>query len=258
MVKTEYATPTGRLAMSPVEARRIIGETLPNANAEPNIEIQQVSVTDDGFSFLRVNKGFDKPDIVRHSYRFPELHAVEASHSSFYLPGYWYVTLPGDLDLYWRQREGAEPFAKAINAILYHASPQRLTEDAAEFEAFKERARTWRALQDKPAISEEVRRYRVMAEDSFRNKKFDEAIHSYEAGLDLCPFWPDGHFNAALLCAEVGMYGPAVAHMKRYLALVPDAPDARTAQDKLYVWEGKLGRSQVHGAPAGDAMKRWY
>jgi hypothetical protein len=29
--------------------------------------------------------------------------------------------------------------------------------------------------------------------------------------------------------------------MKRYLALVPDAPDARAAQDKIYDWERKAG-----------------
>jgi hypothetical protein len=34
----------------------------------------------------------------------------------------------------------------------------------------------------------------------------------------------------------------AVAEMNRYLVLVPDAPNASAAQDKIYEWEGKAGR----------------
>lgn len=30
------------------------------------------------------------------------------------------------------------------------------------------------------------------------------------------------------------------AAMERYLALVPDAPDARAARDKIYPWKGRL------------------
>ena len=40
-----------------------------------------------------------------------------------------------------------------------------------------------------------------------------------------------------MLLAEIGEYGTAVAAMKRYVALAPDAPDARAAQDQIYKWE---------------------
>jgi hypothetical protein len=39
---------------------------------------------------------------------------------------------------------------------------------------------------------------------------------------------------------NVGDYIGAVREMTRYLTLVPNAPDARAAQDKAYLWEGKL------------------
>jgi hypothetical protein len=43
----------------------------------------------------------------------------------------------------------------------------------------------------------------------------------------------------AALCEE---FDEAVAEIKKYLALVPDAPNARAAQDKIYEWDGRAGR----------------
>jgi hypothetical protein len=40
-----------------------------------------------------------------------------------------------------------------------------------------------------------------------------------------------------LLSAQVKQYDDAIYHMKKYLLLVPDASDARGAQDKIYEWE---------------------
>jgi hypothetical protein len=41
----------------------------------------------------------------------------------------------------------------------------------------------------------------------------------------------------ALLYAEKQDFERAVKNMKKYLLLLPDAPDARAAQDKIYEWE---------------------
>jgi hypothetical protein len=43
---------------------------------------------------------------------------------------------------------------------------------------------------------------------------------------------------------EVGNFNTAVIEMKRYLLLVPDAPNTRAAQDKIYIWEGKANAAQ--------------
>jgi tetratricopeptide (TPR) repeat protein len=104
---------------------------------------------------------------------------------------------------------------------------------AAEFAAI---VTTFRAANPKPVISEDVRRYKIMAEANYRAKRFNAAATNYEAGLKLAPWWPEGHFNAALLLGATGRYSEAIQHMDKYLALVPDAPDARQAQDKIYVW----------------------
>ncbi len=74
-------------------------------------------------------------------------------------------------------------------------------------------------------------------------KNFSEAAALYEKGLDLLPWWPEGRFNRATVLGEIGEYETAIDDMKRYLELVPDAPDARSAQDQIYKWEALLGRS---------------
>jgi regulator of sirC expression with transglutaminase-like and TPR domain len=104
----------------------------------------------------------------------------------------------------------------------------------------QQQAEFWRTRQQKPPLPEEVRRARVQAEDALQSKDFERAVKYYEQGLAIEPMWPDGHFNAALVSGELQMYANAVLHMKRYLALSPNAKDAEAARDRIYVWEGKL------------------
>jgi len=47
---------------------------------------------------------------------------------------------------------------------------------------------------------------RIAAEDAIKNSHPDAAQEYYEEGLDLYPTWPEGHFNAALIAAELGDY----------------------------------------------------
>jgi hypothetical protein len=109
---------------------------------------------------------------------------------------------------------------------------------------FQQEAAAWRALAVKPAISEEVRRHRILAEDAVNEKRFETAVEEYEAGLEINSVWPEGHFNAALLCAELGYYSEAVHHMRAYTQLVPEAPDAQQARDQMVIWEAKLARTR--------------
>lgn len=105
---------------------------------------------------------------------------------------------------------------------------------------FAEMASRYRASTDKPPFPEEARRFRVQAESAVREKRLAEAVRLYQSALKIVPWWPEGHFNRSLVLAELNRYGEAISEMKRYLALVPDAPNARAAQDKIYEWEGKL------------------
>jgi tetratricopeptide (TPR) repeat protein len=115
-----------------------------------------------------------------------------------------------------------------------------------DFEAV---ARSYRAEAVKPELPESARRWRVQAESAVRAQRFDEAADLFDAALLEAPWWPEGHFNRALVLGEAGDPAGAITEMRRYLALVPEAPDARAAQDKIYEWEGQV----TAPAPAAPA-----
>jgi hypothetical protein len=101
-------------------------------------------------------------------------------------------------------------------------------------------ARTYSSLAVKPPLPEEIRRYEVQAEDAVSRKDFAGAAQRYQAALAVAPWWPEGRFNLALVLGESGQLRVAVVEMQRYLALVPNAPNARMAQDRIYLWQGRM------------------
>ncbi len=107
---------------------------------------------------------------------------------------------------------------------------------------FKSKAVAWQQMAVKPALPEEARRHQVLAEYAYKNKDVAKAIMEYTAALNIYPYWPDGQSNVANLCAELGTrrgYDLAVFHMQVYLMLVPNAPDAKAAQDSIFIWADK-------------------
>jgi tetratricopeptide (TPR) repeat protein len=102
---------------------------------------------------------------------------------------------------------------------------------------FAEIAARYRAMAEKPPFPEEARRFRVQAEAAVQGKRLGDAERLYGEALKVVPWWVEGYFNRALLLGELGNPHGAIASMKRYLLLAPDAPQARAAQDKIYVWE---------------------
>jgi peptidylprolyl isomerase len=125
---------------------------------------------------------------------------------------------------------------RIIKMKLADEQPPPSPEEQANFD---EVVRTYRAAAKKPVLPEDAHKFKVQAESAVREKQFDEAIGLYAQALKVAPWWPAGHFNRALLLAETDAYADAIAEMKRYLLLVPDASDARAAQDKVYEWERK-------------------
>lgn len=130
--------------------------------------------------------------------------------------------------------------ANALYVLKY-----RLFREARE--DFVSTALEYRAASPKPQVPEEARRFKVQAESAIRDKRFAEALVHYGAALAVAPWWPEGHFNSAVILAELGDYGAATREMTRYLELVPDAADARQARDRIYEWDGK--HSAQWGAP---------
>jgi formylglycine-generating enzyme required for sulfatase activity len=102
---------------------------------------------------------------------------------------------------------------------------------------FQEVVNKYLAANPKPEMPELARKFRVQAEFAAQEKRLDKAIELYRKALDIVPWWPEGHYNLALVLGETKKYRDAMAEMQRYLLLSPAAPEARTAQDKIYQWE---------------------
>jgi tetratricopeptide (TPR) repeat protein len=124
--------------------------------------------------------------------------------------------------------------AFAPGSELYGELAARNTAKTASFE---EEAGKYRELAVKPELPEEARKLKVQAEAAVRRKEFGTADARYLDALKIAPWWPEGHFNRALILGEMSRYRNAIEEMTRYLILVPDAPDARAAKDKIYEWE---------------------
>jgi len=142
----------------------------------------------------------------------------------------------------------AGQLVQALNQLItdaHEGHPYSCTwnpeDQKAELAAFEQRTAAWRAMPTKLAISEEVYKDRLLAEDAFKNKDLDSAIRYYEAGVAADPTWAQGWYNAALLYAELKNYSRAADRMKHYLILMPDAPDAQAAKDNAILWEAKAG-----------------
>jgi tetratricopeptide (TPR) repeat protein len=126
--------------------------------------------------------------------------------------------------------------ADAFN-VLKNASPQTVEDEEL---AFREVVRSYRSRATNPDIPEAARRFKVQAEGAVHDKDYDAAADLYGQAIGVAPWWPEGHFNRALVLSETAEFSDAITEMKRYLELVPDAPDARAAQDKIYEWERKV------------------
>lgn len=108
---------------------------------------------------------------------------------------------------------------------------------------FEPIAAEYRLLSVKPTITEDERRLIVQANESTQEKQYDLAIDLYNKIIERNPTsYPAAYFNLALLYEQQRYYTFAITSMKKYLMLVPEAPDARSAQDKIYGWELKTSK----------------
>lgn len=122
------------------------------------------------------------------------------------------------------------------------AKRQKAISDSLAFENFKVQAARYRGLDVKPSELEEARKYIVQASALIEERKYDEAIEWYEKAISLDPLYPVEYYNYGILLGQQGSYEKAILAMKKYILLVPNAPNARTAQDKIYLWEFKMGK----------------
>lgn len=141
--------------------------------------------------------------------------------------------------------EKAQQFADALQAIRdYAAKGMFIGQDEAD--SFAQVVTRYQGTNPKPVLTEEARKLKVQAAFAVGKKQYTQAIARYEEALTIAPWWADGHFNRALLLGEAEHYADAVSEMKKYLALEPNAQDARAAQDKLYQWEDEAKTAKIH------------
>jgi len=108
---------------------------------------------------------------------------------------------------------------------------------------FKPIASQYRTQTPKPTVTEEQRKYIVQANLFVQQKEYNKAIDMYRKVIDIhATSYPAAYYNRALLFAEMRKFDIAIYEVKKYLLLVPDASNARAAQDKIYEWEAAMGK----------------
>lgn len=136
--------------------------------------------------------------------------------------------------LYFKDLVDAQKLADDLFSLQQNLKKQKEAKDA----LFEAQAAQYRALPVKPKVSEDQRKFIVQANALSQQKEYVRAMNMYKKALQLDPSsYPEAYFNMALLSAQAGGFQYAISYMKKYLLLVPDAKDARSAQDKIYEWE---------------------
>jgi hypothetical protein len=153
--------------------------------------------------------------------------------------------------------EAVQAFVNALNTLRLYARTYDPAHDLAPpcfadkdeqariWAEFQQQAAAWRALPSRPALSSAVRKQLLLAEDAVNQKQFEAAAAAYDAGTQIDPMWPEGHFNAAAIYGELKDYDDAVWHMRCYLELMPYAPDTQAARDQMLLWQAKAEQQAV-------------
>lgn len=129
-------------------------------------------------------------------------------------------------------------YKKLADYLFFFAHPFMVQHYDSLLARFKTIADQYHALQVKPFVSEEQRKYIVQANAMSQNKEYNKAIDLYNKALEVDQTaYPAAYSNLALLSSQIQNYDGAIFYMKEYLLLEPEAADARSAQDKIYEWE---------------------
>lgn len=209
-------------------ARNVLVTSLKGNKNTTDVRItsNSVSITNSGRKFVVVRMLSELPEISAHSRR---IWLAGRDSELFYIYG-------GDSDM--------KRTANALYILKRNAIKQK--KEVEEFDSrFAASLADYRKMAAANAtLPEEANKYKVQAEGAVRDKEFDDAADFYAKALKIAPWWPAGHFNRALVLGEAGDYEMARREMNYYLQLVPGAPNARAAQDKIYEWERQESKAK--------------
>ena len=112
-------------------------------------------------------------------------------------------------------------------------------------------------------VSDEARRYfdRGMAAVELAKSPddFKAAINEFKQATVLAPDWADAHFNLGKVQEAVEMYTDAIASLRRYLQLAPNATDASEVASLInkieYKAENKITAAKSFGIL--DQLSKW-
>ena len=191
-----------------------------------NPDIRGIELSEDGRTLVLVETDGDRSNTV-------PVRSLRVSGKTLGNLGWVYFNDNGSLYL----ATSPDEARRVLDAlIVIKEAPSRAQRRA----AFAEIAKAYRAAAVKPMPGEDVRRYVVQAQAAVREERFADAAAAYEKALAIAPWWPEGHANRAFILAATGDFAQAVGEMQDYLALVPNARNARQMQDKVYEWQAKV------------------
>ncbi|MBA4389937.1 MAG: hypothetical protein C0399_03265 [Syntrophus sp. (in: bacteria)] len=92
-------------------------------------------------------------------------------------------------------------------------------------------------------VPKEARRHmargQAAVEIAKSSAELEDAIKEFQEASRLAPTWPDPYYNLGLTQEKAGKLKEAVASLKQYLRLAPNAPDAAKIQEHIYKLEYK-------------------
>jgi tetratricopeptide (TPR) repeat protein len=199
----------------------------------------------------QVKVGDDKIEIIYNKRENLIVSFLDLTASDIHVKEYEFVNKMNIFNPYIIEIDGIAEFtfapynlllAKELSNYLYDIK-FRINEQffSQQLMAFEPIVVAYNALSEKPVITEEQRKYIVQANGLSEQKMFKKAIELYKKAVEINPVsYPAAYSNMALLSAQSSEFQSAIYFMKKYLMLVPHAEDARSAQDKIYLWETQL------------------
>ena len=147
----------------------------------------------------------------------------------------------GNLNIVINGKGSGRKFYDDLIIIQKQLKNQLIEKRNSQLILFEPMAEQYRSLKVKPKISEEQRKYIIQANGFNDQKIYNKAIELYLKAIDVDQTaYPAAYSNLALLSAQTKRFNEAIYYMKKYLMLEPEASDARSAQDKIYLWEAQI------------------
>ncbi|HEY1772634.1 MAG TPA: tetratricopeptide repeat protein [Gammaproteobacteria bacterium] len=140
----------------------------------------------------------------------------------------------------WSQAD-AQQIADALKVLVLDSRRDMDQSFAARYQTFLQSCQPWLGSKILAPFPEEARQHQLLAEDAANRNDLDKAMDEYAAAFKIAPCWAQGRYQDAMIEGQTGWYLVAVDDMRKYLQLVPDAPNAQAVKDQIIIWNGRMG-----------------